>query len=227
MTDHQPRVPVRTFKPRRRRMSTTRASAFERLLPRHGLEVEGDHIDFAGRFGADTAVTIEIGSGAGEAALEMSRLHPDRHHIAIDVHTPGIARLLAEVERLDQTNLSVVHGDALEFLRRVPDESVTEFHLWFPDPWPKVRQAPRRLVQRANLECFARLLVPGGTIRLATDIDEYAAFARQDCAQVSTLRWVTVERAHDRPITRFERKGLDAGRQVTDVEMVRVDVAAS
>lgn len=210
------RARPRTFKPRRRRLSPTREAALERLLPQLGLEVIGPTLDPVEVFGRQAPLVIEIGCGAGEAALAMASADPSTDLIACDVHTPGIARLLTEIDRLGLTNLRVVHGDALDFAARLRPHSLDEVRIFFPDPWPKPRQRQRRLVRTDLLETIIGLMAVGGHLRIATDVDDYAEQIVEVCGAEPRLEGGPVPRPRERPITRFELKGLEAGRTVTD-----------
>lgn len=210
-------VRSRTFKPRRRRMSPTRAAAFERLTPTYALDVTGDVLDLAQVFHRSMPVVLEVGSGAGEATVWSAQHHPDIAHLAAEVHTPGLARLLVDIESLELENVRVIHGDALEFIDRLPDACLEEIRIWFPDPWPKVRQLQRRIVQAEPITQLLRCLADGGRLRLATDVADYAEQMLEVCSALPELSGGVVERPDDRPVTRFERKGIEAGRAVTDM----------
>ena len=137
------------------------------------------------------------------------------------MHTPGIARLLVDIESAELSNLRVIHGDALEFLNRIPHESVDEIRIWFPDPWPKPKQRQRRIITQAIVDRLVPWIVCGGRLRMATDIDDYAEQMLEVCTRHTELQGGVVERPSDRPITRFERKGIEAGRSVTDLAFIR------
>jgi tRNA (guanine-N7-)-methyltransferase len=219
--DGRPMAVTRTFKPRRRRMSPTRTAAFERLMPLYGLEVEGPSMSSYDIFGRTAPVALEIGCGAGEAAIASAGTQPNVDLIAADVHTPGIARLLVDIETAELSNLRVIHGDALEFLNRIPLESIDEIRIWFPDPWLKPKQRQRRIITQTIVARLVPWIVCGGRLRMATDIDDYAEQMLEVCAGHPELQGGVVERPSDRPITRFERKGIEAGRSVTDLAFVR------
>ena len=219
--DGRPMAVARTFKPRRRRMSATRSAAFERLLPLYGLDVEGPSTTTEKIFGRSAPVAVEIGCGAGEAAIASAIAQPEIDLIAADVHTPGIARLMVDVESAGLGNVRVIHGDALEFLNRLPTHSIDEIRIWFPDPWPKPKQRQRRIVTHAIMTRLVPWLVEGGRLRMATDIVDYAEQMLEVCSSHPELAGGVVDRPPDRPITRFEHKGIDAGRVVTDLEYVR------
>lgn len=216
------RAVPRTFKPRRRRMSPTRAAAFERLEPIYTISVDGPRLDLSEPFGRRSPVVLEIGCGAGEATIHSALSNPDVDHLAAEVHTPGLARLLVDVEAHSASNVRVIHGDALDFTDRLGDGCLDEIRIWFPDPWPKPRQLQRRIIQPQPVRRLLRCLAVGGRLRMATDIAEYADQMLAVCSEISELNGGVVDRPDDRPVTRFERKGLDAGRSITDIVMTRI-----
>ena len=205
--------PVRTYK-LRRRVTTGQAEALDRLLPRFGV---GD-----GPLGRGRPLVLEIGSGMGEATVEMAAADPARDLVAVEVHTPGLGTLLRLVEAAGLDNVRVLEGDAREVLRdRVAPASLEEVRVFFPDPWPKARHAKRRLVSAEFAELVADRLRPGGRLHVATDWAAYAAGARAAVEGCAALRVVSTERGA-RPVTRFERRGLAAGRHVHDLVAERI-----
>lgn len=220
--DQHGRAQPRTFKPRRRRLSPTRQAALELLEPLWSLDVDGPPLDAPAVFGRQAPVVLEVGCGAGENALAAASTRPDIDVIAAEVHTPGIARVLAHIEANGLTNLRVVHGDALEFCARLATASLDEVWVFFPDPWPKPRQRQRRIVHLDRLGPLLRCLRPGGLMRMATDIDDYVEQMVQVCDALPELDGGIVERWDGRVMTRFEIKGIDAGRTITDLAYRRV-----
>lgn len=211
MTNHL----VRTFKPRRRRVSPTRAALMERLGPGFLIDEVGPPLDLAGVFGRDAPVVLEIGFGYGDSTVAMAAAQPDVDAIAVDVHTPGVAGVLDAIESRGLTNLRLVHGDAIVFLDRLPSASLAGVRIFFPDPWPKVRQRHRRLVRHDLVERFVDRLRPGGVLHLATDVADYATQMRTVCGHMPDL--VPLDAAPWRASTRYEDKGADAGRASTDL----------
>jgi tRNA (guanine-N7-)-methyltransferase len=213
--------PTRTFKPRRRRMSPTLADARARLAPRWTLAEAGPVLTDAPG-GPDV---VEIGFGHGEALLAYAEAHRDRRIVGIEVHTPGVAKVLAGIERLGLTNLQVVEGDALVFLDRVAPASLQAVHVLFPDPWPKARQQPRRLIRPDVVAVLADRLAPGGRLHLATDDAGYAARMDAVCGADPTLRggpWPAGSRPGWRTVTRYEARAVEAGRVVVDLTYERI-----
>ncbi len=216
--------PIRTFKPRRRPLTPARAAQFEELAPRWCLDESGgsdDSFDPVAVFGRTAPVVVEIGIGFGDTLLAMAEADPGIDLIGIDVHTPGIAASLVGIDARGLTNVRLVHGDALDFLDRVAPGALAGIRLFFPDPWPKARHRHRRMVASGRLRRLVDVLAPGGELHIATDIDDYALHARRECDAEERLVGGVVERPESRPITRYERKGLTAGRSVTDLRYLR------
>jgi tRNA (guanine-N7-)-methyltransferase len=215
LLDHAPREGVRTFTPRWRNSPLT-DERMATLLPARGLP-DGPLVP-ADAFGRVGPVVLEIGSGHGAAAIAYCLAHPEADLVALEVHVPGVARMLAAAQEAGVTNLWVHPGDAMPFLSdRVAPGTLAAVHLFFPDPWPKQKHAKRRFVQQHTLELVASRLVPGGELRVATDIAAYAAHARTQLAHHGRWDVVEGERPSWRPDDGFEAKGLRAGRAVTEL----------
>ena len=208
--------PVRTFKPRRRSLTPRRAELFERLAPIYTLADHGPTLDLAGVFGRDGEVVLDIGFGIADGLLAMAVAEQELDVIGIEVHTPGIAGALAGIEQNGLTNVRLVHGDALLFLDRLPERSVVGVRIFFPDPWPKARHHHRRLVRQDVIARLVTLLRVGGWLHLATDNDEYAEQMQSVCEANPSLDGGPIPRPVDRPLTRYEHKGIEAGRAVVD-----------
>src|SRR5690348_14995943 len=199
---------IRTFHPRRGRLSARHRDSLARLLPKYAFDA------------STRPLVLEIGSGMGEAAVAMAAADPDRDYLAVEIHTPGIANLLAMVDELGLPNVRVVEGDALDLLReRIGRDRLDAIHVFFPDPWPKARHHKRRLVQPAHVALLASRLRPGGRLHCATDDAGYAA------AMLATLSASTLVNCFEsyaprdarRPLTKFEQRARDAGRDVFDL----------
>ncbi|MFZ9016299.1 MAG: tRNA (guanosine(46)-N7)-methyltransferase TrmB [Ilumatobacteraceae bacterium] len=212
---------MRTFKPRRRPLTVERAALLERLEPVWCLPETGETFDRVAVFGRTAPLVIDIGIGFGDTSTTMAAADPSTDVIGCDVHTPGIASTLARIEAMGLTNLRLLHGDALVFLDRFGPAGLAGIRVYFPDPWPKARHRHRRMTSEANVDRFAELLEPGGFLHVATDISDYAAQTQRICDAHPDLDGGAIDRPEWRPVTRYERKGLTAGRAITDLWYVR------
>jgi tRNA (guanine-N7-)-methyltransferase len=162
-------------------------------------------------------LVVEIGFGMGDATATMAAADPDRDYLGVEIHTPGVARLLGLIEERGLTNVRVARGDALELLRGL-DTQVDAIHAFFPDPWPKARHHKRRLIQPAHVALFTEKLAQNGKIRTATDDAGYAEAMRDTLTAEPRL---AESESPGRPVTKFEQRALDAGRTVTDLTFVK------
>jgi tRNA (guanine-N7-)-methyltransferase len=213
--------PVRTFHPRRGRVTVSQSRALEVHGERVLLSVDGRPLDLAGVFGAGVPVVLDIGFGMGEATVAMAAADPVTAVLAVDVHTPGVGRLVAAVAAADLDHVRVMHGDAVVVVRdMLGPGSLAGVRIFFPDPWPKARHHKRRLVQPAFTALVASRLAPGGTVHCATDWLPYAEQMLDVLSQEPLLENVfdgLAPRPGDRPVTRFERRGLQHGHDVVDL----------
>jgi len=205
---------VRTWKARRR-TSPGQVAVLERLRPRFGVDADRP-FDPQAAFGRAAPLVLEIGSGGGEATAAQAAADLDRDVLAVEVHTPGVAALLRLLDERGLTNVRVAEADGLQLLRRLAPGSLDEVRVFFPDPWPKARHAKRRLVGAEFAGLVADRLRPGGRLHVATD---WAAYAEQVLRVVEVApRLALVDRTRgERPVTRFEQRGRDAGRRSYDV----------
>ncbi len=211
---------MRTFHARRGRSSTLTETRLATLLPRYA--VRPALLAPPGTPGRPEHVVLEVGCGHGAAALAYAATHPSAHLIALDVHPPGVARMLAGAAEAGLDNLSAELADAVAFLLdRVPSGALDAVHLFFPDPWPKVRHRRRRFVSPDTLDLLTDRLTPAGHVLVATDHDGYAAYVRAAVAEHGGFVAHDAARPAWRPVAGFEAKGLAAGRQINDLRMER------
>ena len=212
---------IRTFHPRRGRMSAAQIDAVATLLPRYGVP-EGP-IDTATLFGG-RPVALEIGFGLGHATVEMALDDDETGILAVDVHTPGVGRLLLEIDERGLDNVRVVHDDAVDLMRgRIAEESLVAIRVFFPDPWPKARHHKRRIVRPDLVSLMASRLRPGGVLHCATDWAPYA----EAMLEVLSAEPMLVNEYDDyaprleRPMTKFEQTGIEKGHDVADLVFTR------
>lgn len=217
--EHLPRPGVRSFTPRWRSSPLT-LERVETLLPRH--QIPDGPLDPLATFGRSGPVVLEIGSGHGAAAITYAANHPSSDVLTVEVHVPGVVRMLAHAQEQGVRNLWVELGDALPLLReRIAPASLAAVHLFFPDPWPKNKHAKRRFVQQHSLDLLADRLAPGATLLIATDHEIYAQHVREQLAGHGGWQVLEGERPPWRPLDGFEAKGLRAGRTIHDFRCIR------
>jgi tRNA (guanine-N7-)-methyltransferase len=220
---------IRTFHPRRGRMGPVRADALARLWPERGYTIDpaapGAGFDPAALFGRRAPLVLEIGCGMGETTAAMAAADPDRDYLGADVHTPGLANLLALAERGGLSNVRAARGDAVELLRDLMKPgSLAAVHVFFPDPWPKARHHKRRIVRPDVAALIRERLAPGGLLHCATDWAPYAEQMLEVLTADPGLRNAHggyAPRPASRPVTKFEHRALAAGREVFDLVFAR------
>jgi len=173
-------------------------------------------------FGRAAPIVVEIGSGVGEATAQLAAGRPSYDVVALEVWRPGVAHTLGLLAEAGAGNVRLLSVDAVWCLEQLfgPGE-IEELWTFFPDPWPKKRHHKRRLVNAAFAGLVTSRLRPGGLWRLATDWSDYAD---QMCSVLEAepgLEGGPVPRWEDRPVTKFERKGIVAGRQIVDLAYTR------
>jgi len=226
-TSEPARRGIKSFVQRAGRITKAQERALVELWPHWGVEFSPGPLDFGALFRRQVTRVLEIGIGDGEALLALAAAHPERDYLGIEVHRPGIGHCLLGIESHGLANVRLVSHDAVEVLeQQVPDASLDEVLLYFPDPWPKKRHHKRRIVQPAFVELVARKLKPGGTFRLATDWAPYAEHMLEVlCASPSfenaSPTGGYVPRPESRPLTKFERRGERLGHEVFDLEFRR------
>lgn len=209
------------------------------LAPEYIVDVErgdgvtsvaaGHTLDLAALFGRTAPVTVEIGSGQGHQITHAAASHPERDFLALEVFTGGLARTMVLAEQQNVHNLRLIEANAPEVLEHLlPAESIDEIWIFFPDPWHKARHNKRRLISDPFMPILARVLRPGGLVRLATDWEDYALQMRDvfDAAPQFSREFSGewAPRFDGRLLTAFEQKGIKAGREIRDLVFRRENV---
>ena len=210
----------------------SRQKLIDELLPRIAVRQpgEGSFLPVRELFGIKPReVWLEVGFGGGEHVAELAKLYPDVGIIGAEPFMNGVASLLAHLNGshmkqavnsdLDPTrtdNVRIWPDDIRPLFPHFSDGCFDRIFVLYPDPWPKARHAERRFINQKNLPTLARLLSDTGALYVATDVAAYAEWAVEQAAQsglfvqthpdtaVPPVDWVP---------TRYERKGIAAGRQ--------------
>jgi len=212
---------VHTFVMRAGRMTDAQRRDYETLSAKWCVPYNTEMLDFSALFGNDNPVTVEIGFGMGKATAIIASDNPNKNYLGIEVHTPGVGKLLGDIQSMGLQNIRIVEHDAMDVLKyMIPDASVDAFHIFFPDPWPKKKHHKRRLVQRPRTEFFAEKLKKGGYLYMVTDWLPYAEFALDELIATDGLvnRFEGFAPHQEwRPETKFEHKGKNAERVISEL----------
>lgn len=226
---------VVSFVRRSTRMNESQQKAWERHAADFLLDIPigalpasiaaGTRIDWDATFGRPAPRIVEIGSGNGDSLVPMAAARPDTDFIAFEVFKPAVASTLGRIGRAGVTNIRIAIIDGAQGLSTLFDDgSLAELWTFFADPWHKSRHHKRRLVTPAFADVVAAKLSPGGLWRLATDWEDYALWQREALDGHAVLRnthdgWAP--RFEDRPVSKYERRGLAAGREAHDLTYER------
>lgn len=213
--------PIRSFVIRAGRMTDGQRSAFDEYWPAYGLSLFDGPLDAQSVFGNNHPVALEIGFGMGDSLLAMALAEPEVNFVGIEVHPPGVGRLINTAGKDGIRNLRVYMADAKDVLEDcVADDSLARFQLYFPDPWHKKKHHKRRIVQPEFVALVARKLRPGGLLHMATDWQNYAEQMLEVLAaqpQLENTAAGYAERPEFRPTTKFETRGERLGHGVWDL----------
>ena len=218
---------MRSFVVRAGRTTEAQRRALAELWPRFGVDFGPQPLDLDRLYGRRAPRVVEIGFGNGEHLAGLARRHPERDFLGIEVHPPGVGRLLLALAASSLENVRVSCHDAVEvFATQIPAQSLAEIHILFPDPWPKKRHHKRRLIQSDFAACLADRLARGGRLLLATDWEPYAHHMLQvlnACAPLANLApsGAFADASRERLPTRFEQRGRRLGHEVWELSYVK------
>lgn len=217
---------VRSFVVRPGRMGPGQARALADLGPRYVLPFVDAPLDPVGTFGRRAPLVVEIGFGMGAATAAIAATHPEIDYLGLEVHPPGVGALLKLIGERGLENVRIVQHDAVEVIeRRLAPESLAGVHVFFPDPWHKTRHRKRRLIQPELVRLVAGRLAPDAPLHVATDWEPYALQMLDVLEAEPMLRNAAATgfapRPADRPLTKFEARGLGRGHGVWDLIFVK------
>lgn len=209
--------PIRSFVRREGRLTPSQQSALDNYSDQYVL----DKSALAEHIAQQTLpVSIDIGFGNGESLMHIASLQPEFLHLGIEVHRPGVGRLLNEIHKAQIDNIKVLNDDAVLVIDTLKDYSIDRFLIFFPDPWHKKRHNKRRLIQTKFVETLVSKLKPGGVIHLATDWQEYAdhmLVVMSDVNSITNQAEAFSVAPTYRPKTKYERRGDRLGHEVFDL----------
>ena len=225
MSDSTPtenKRPIRSYVIRSGRLTDAQRTAIESHWDKYVVEFTGEALDIDALFALPSKLTVEIGFGMGDSLLEMAKNSPEQNFIGIEVHQPGVGKLLHGIAESEITNLKLICHDAREVLESgLPENCIDRLLLFFPDPWHKKRHNKRRLVQPEFLELLLKKLSSSAELHFATDWQAYAEHMMEVLSANPRLENVLGGQNYwpdpDRPVTKFEKRGLRLGHGVWDL----------
>lgn len=223
----RPHRPLRSFVVRAGRMGPGQQRALKELGPRFVLPFVPSQVDLDAAFGRSAPRIVEIGFGMGDATAQIAAARPEVDFLGIEVHEPGVGALLKRIGEQGLANLRIVQHDAVEVLRQmIAPASLAGVHVFFPDPWHKLRHNKRRLIQPPFVALLASRLAPGGVLHCATDWQPYAeqmleVLSAEPLLSNSVAEGGYAPRPGYRPLTKFEHRGLKLGHGVWDLVFTR------
>ena len=222
-----PRRSIRSFVVRAGRLGPGQSRALTDLGPRFLLPFSSEPFDFASAFGRDVPRVLEIGFGMGDATATIAAAALGTDFIGVEVHTPGVGALLKRIGELELTNLRLLQHDAMDVAEKmIAPDSLAGVHVFFPDPWHKLKHNKRRLIQSEFVRLLASRLQPGGYLHCATDWEPYALqmldVLRAEPSLINTAPDFAPRPAY-RPLTKFENRGLKLGHGVWDLVFRRLE----
>lgn len=215
--------PIRSYVIRSGRMTEGQKAAYDRHWQQYGMDLTDGKIDFDKVFGRSAPRVLEIGFGMGDSLIQMCAEDPAKDFIGIEVHPPGVGRIMNNAASRELENLRLFLADAQDVLNEcIEDNSLARVQIYFPDPWHKKKHNKRRLVQSEFIRQVCKKLMLGGVLHLATDWEHYAEQMLEVAeAEVSILNIESDKkfsaRPPWRPETKFERRGEKLGHEVWDL----------
>lgn len=214
---------IKSFVLRAGRMTEAQQRGFDEGWALWGVEYRPELLHFDELFGGTGERVLEIGFGMGQSLLDMAAARPTAQYLGVEVHRPGVGRLLHGVQERGLTNIRAICHDAVEVLENcIAPGSLQRIQIYFPDPWHKKRHNKRRLIQPLFTELLVSRLAVGGILHLATDWEPYAEHMLEVLNASPSLENCSpdgdyVPRPEERPLTKFELRGQRLGHGVWDL----------
>ena len=210
-------VTNRSYRLRGVRITPAQQVARDTLWAKFGIEFQESLLDLSTSFTKAQPVVMEIGYGMGEATWQIAKDNPSTNYLGVEVHMPGVGKLMAKINEFELTNVKLIERDVFEvFHFMIADCALDGVHLYFPDPWPKKRHFKRRIINQRFIAEVAKKLKPGGFLHIATDWVPYAEWITEQFNETTLFTGGVIDRPDSRPLTRFEGQGITKDHAVND-----------
>tara|TARA_B100001250_G_scaffold196195_1_gene168561 strand:+ start:153 stop:842 length:690 start_codon:yes stop_codon:yes gene_type:complete len=214
---------IKSYVKRERRLTKSQLYGLDNYWIKYGIEFSPKIINFEEIFKSYKPLILDIGFGSGESTINHAISHPENNYLAVEVHRPGIGRLLNKIEENTLTNIKIIKHDVIDILKeQIPDCSLTQIFIFFPDPWPKKRHHKRRLINKELIKLIKKKLVLHGRLHIATDWENYANYIMEIGNADSELINLAGHNNYSprpewRTETRFEHRGKKLEHNVWDL----------
>jgi tRNA (guanine-N7-)-methyltransferase len=215
----------KSFNRRLGHFTEAQKKAYQELSEKYLIPYKEEYLNFKDVFNNSENVILEIGFGSGFATARIAEANPEKNYLGVEVHKPGIGRLLREIENQKISNIRIIEYDVIDVVQKmIPESSLSAIHIFFPDPWPKKRHRKRRLIQRPFTDFLGNCLKPNGYLYMVTDWEDYAFHAVEELNSTPLLKNTCENFAPPqewRPKTRFEEKGLAKEHVIRELMFIR------
>jgi len=220
---------IKSFVRRQRRITSRLQKAIDTAWPKFGVEIIDEKLNLDVIFERPAEKILEIGFGLGDTLLSMAIQNPQCDYLGIEVHEPGVASVMMGIIENNLTNIRVIQNDAVKILKeKIPDNTFSRIHIYFPDPWQKKRHHKRRIIQPDFVELLRHKLINGGVIHCATDWENYAHHMMTVLSDNPGLKncigenqFADNEQLQLRHNTKFEKRGVKLGHGVWDLVFIK------
>ena len=214
---------IKSYVKREGRLTKSQLYGLENYWAKHGIDYNAKIINLEKVFKRYGPIILDIGVGAGESTINQAISHPENNYLAVEVHRPGIGRLLNKIEEYALTNIKIIKHDVTEVLKeQIPNRSLTQIFIFFPDPWPKKRHHKRRLINKELIRLVKKKLVMHGRLHIATDWEDYANHIKEvSNNDPSLINLASCNNFSPRPLwrteTRYEFRSKKLNHEVWDL----------
>lgn len=221
--EKQPEQRIVSFMKRAGRMSSSQKQDYIEHKDKYLIPFSNSLLKLSKTFPASKKYVVEIGFGMGDTTASIARKNPTVAYLGLEVHTPGVARLVSLSEEFSLANIKIIEEDAFKVLTKmIPDGSLDGIHLFFPDPWKKRCHHKRRFLNEENTILLASKIKQGGYFYAATDWAHYAAQMDRVLEGSILFKKGEKEQIPDRDETKFERKGIRLGHEISEFFYSRI-----